>query len=289
MALECFGRSPNAEDLRMQTIPQLIPLVNWDLGPTEVHVWTTSLDVVPKVLSTFERILCSSEMESARRFRVKQHRNRFIAARGFVRTLLSHYLRINPAEPEFVYGPYGKPSLSTAFRESGLNFNLAHSENLAVIAVTQAGAIGVDVERIRPLADAGELVAQFFSARTRAAFQNLPLEQKPTAFFNLWTRKEAWLKATGEGIGSLLNVVEVSFLPDEPPRLLSLPREVQTLGPWVLHEFSPRPGFIAALAIAAHEAPLHCYCWDAGKAVENGSANSSRSRGINPRPPGLAG
>jgi 4'-phosphopantetheinyl transferase len=254
----------------MQTIPQTFALIDWDLGPADVHVWSASLEVATAALKSFEKILCAIEMERARRFRFEQHRTRFVAGRCLVRTLLSHYLHTEPAKLEFAYGPYGKPCLSGAFAKSHLNFNLAHSEDLAVFAITRAGAIGVDAERIRPLTGADELVARFFSERESAAFQDLPREQKAVAFFNLWTRKEAWLKATGEGIGHLLNVVEVSFLVGEPLRFLSLPRQPRTAASWILHDFSPRPGFVGALAISAQEASLHCYCWDDDAANRDG-------------------
>jgi 4'-phosphopantetheinyl transferase len=201
-------------------------------------------------------------MERAARFRFEQGRNRFVAARGFLRTLLSRYVPAEPAELEFVYGPFGKPSLAGNLTESGLNFNLAHSDNLALLAVTRIGAIGVDVERIEELRDSDALVAQFFSATERAAFHRLPREQKPPAFFNLWTRKEAWLKATGQGIGHLLNAVEVSFLPGEAARFLRLPGERQSPASWILHPLAPRVGFVGAMAISARNALFCGYHWD---------------------------
>jgi len=213
-------------------------------------------------LSAFEGILSSLELERARRFRFDLHRNRFVAGRGFMRTLLGRYLQTEPAKLEFSYNPHGKPFLSGAFAKSGLNFNLAHSENLALLAITRVGTVGVDVERIRPLTDADQIVANFFSARESAAFHNLPIEQKLAAFFNLWTRKEAWLKATGEGIGSRLNAVEVSFLPGDPARFLSLPEDPQNTVLWMLHNLEPAPGFAAALAIPARTTSLRCYNWD---------------------------
>ena len=246
----------------METIQAPCPLADWHLGPTDIHVWTTSLDLAPAVLNTFEATLSSSERERARRFRFDQPRNRFIAGRGLMRTLLGRYLETEPAKLELVCSPYGKPFLSGALVESWLNFNLAHSENLALLAVTRVGTIGVDVERIRPLTAADQIAAKFFSARENAAFHKLPLEQKPVAFFNLWTRKEAWLKATGEGIGGLLKAVEVSFLPGEPARFLSLPGEPQPTASWILHDLDPAPGFIAALAVRARTTPLRCWCWD---------------------------
>jgi 4'-phosphopantetheinyl transferase len=245
----------------MQTVLQPCPTIDWRLGPADVHVWAAALDVVPAVLDV-EGILSSAELERARRFRFDQPRNRFIAGRSLLRRLLGRYLQTDPAKLEFGQGACGKPFLAGAFADNRLNFNLAHSEDLAVLAMTRAGVIGVDVERIRPLSNADHLVARFFSARESAAFQNLPPEQKPVAFFNLWTRKEAWLKATGQGIGHLLKDVEASFLPGNPVRFLRLPGNEQATARWILHALEPAPGFVAALAISTQATPLRYYYWD---------------------------
>jgi 4'-phosphopantetheinyl transferase len=229
--------------------------------------------MAPAALSAFERILSSSELERARRFRLDQHRNRFITGRALMRTLLSQYLQTEPVKLEFLYNPYGKPFLSWASGGSALNFNLAHSENLALLAINRVGTIGVDVERIRPLNDLDQLSASFFSARESTVFHRLPLEQKQVAFFNLWTRKEAWLKATGEGIGHRLNRVEATFLPDDPARFLSLPGNPQTTGSWLLHDLEPPPGFAAALAAPSQAMPLRCFCWNE-EATEKMMTNS---------------
>jgi 4'-phosphopantetheinyl transferase len=117
------------------------------------------------------------------------------------------------------------------------------------------------VERVRALDDADELVARFFSPRETAAYRELPSDQRPIAFFNLWTRKEAWLKATGEGIAHSLNQVEVSFLPGEPTRLLRLPRASDALPNWNLHDLSPAPGFAAAVANTGTHTRLNCWRW----------------------------
>jgi 4'-phosphopantetheinyl transferase len=258
----------------MKKIRETRPPAGWRLRPGDIHVWTISLDMAAAGLAPFEKALSSSEMERARRFRFDQHRNRFIAGRGQMRTLLSRYLRAGPAELEFGHGPRGKPLLTGVLAEAGLNFNLAHSENLALLAVTRAGMIGVDVERIRPLTNASELAARFFSRRESAALDKLPPEQKPLAFFNLWTRKEAWLKATGEGIGHLLNAVEPTFLPGEPARFISLPADAQNAAPWILQDLQVAPGFVAAFAVCAQAGRLRCCCWDeeaAGKIVRQES------------------
>jgi len=246
----------------MKTIRGSRPPAGWRLSPADVHVWTISLDVASAVLDAFAAILSSSELERAQQFRSGQPRNRFIAGRAQMRTLLSRYLQTEPAKLEFGYGSGGKPFLSGAFAENGLNFNLTHSDNLALLAVTRAGMIGADIERIRPLTDADRLVDRFFSERESAAFHKLPAEQKPVAFFNLWTRKEAWLKATGAGIGHLLNAVEPSFLPGEAVRFISLPVDAQPMAPWMLHDLQPAPDFIAAMAVRAEVKLRRCCCWN---------------------------
>ncbi|HYG35495.1 MAG TPA: 4'-phosphopantetheinyl transferase superfamily protein, partial [Clostridia bacterium] len=138
----------------------------------------------------------------------------------------------------------------------------SHSEDLALVAVTRAGMVGVDVERVRPIEDADELVARFFSPREAETFKGLPLDQKPVAFFNLWTRKEAWLKATGEGISRSLHRVEVSFLPGEPAQLQSLPEDLTQNKSWALHDLAPAHGYAGALAVSTTNAQLSCWKWD---------------------------
>jgi 4'-phosphopantetheinyl transferase len=227
-----------------------------------VHVWAATLNLTPAALAASSTTLCAAEIERANRFRLMRDRNRFVAGRGLLRVLLSRYLQIEPREVKFSYGTHGKPSLGKVFAGSGLCFNLAHSHNLALLAVTTAGPVGVDVERIDPMADTRPLVARFFSARESAAFDRLPTDLKPAAFFNLWTRKEAWLKATGEGISHLLDQVEVSFAPGAPARLLSLPGDGRTAEEWDLYDLSPAPGFAAALAIATRSPRPCCWSWE---------------------------
>ena len=218
---------------------------------SEVHVWTASLGVSRSTLSEFASTLAPAELERAARFHFERDRHRFIAGRGLLRALLGRYLQEDPRALEFTYAPHGKPAVGGVFAGTGLEFNLAHCEELALIAITRTGALGVDLERVRKLDEAEALVDRFFSPRESAAFRALPEDQKPMAFFNLWTRKEAWLKATGEGIAHSLHRVEVSFLPGEPARLLRLPKDLQSGEPWELHDLAPAQGFAGALAVAA--------------------------------------
>jgi 4'-phosphopantetheinyl transferase len=141
---------------------------------------------------------------------------------------------------------------------------------MALLAISRRIAVGVDLERIVPLEDASELVSRFFSPRENAAFQKLTADEQPEAFFNLWTRKEAFLKATGEGIAQSLHLVEVSFLPGERTRLISLPEELAQSSKWQLHNLQPADGFAAALAVSREDVELQCWHFD--EPVENNTA-----------------
>lgn len=230
------------------------------LRPAETHVLALDLDRVTDLASA-RSLLSREEKARAARCYNDLHRNRFIAGRSFLRTVLGKYLGIKPGSILFTYGPNGKPELGAIAAESGLRFNLAHSENLALLALTTRAEVGTDIERVRPVPEAAELVRRFFSSRETAQFGELLPEQQSPAFFNLWTRKEALLKATGEGIAHSLRSVEVSFLPYEPARLLSVPPGIPAPGHWTLRELHPAPGFIAALVVASFPIHLRTFSW----------------------------
>jgi 4'-phosphopantetheinyl transferase len=227
-----------------------------------VHVWAALLDVAQPGQTAFEQTLASSELARAARFHFAEHRNRYIVAHGWLRQLLGGYLSIPAAAVEFDLGPQGKPVLAGPPNSSELQFNMTHSEGLALVAVASGIPVGIDVERIRALEDAGDLVARFFSTRESSEFKSLPDDQRPLAFFNLWTRKEAWLKATGEGITHLLDCVEVSFMPGAPARLLSLPDRFPSASNWTICDITPGPGFAAAVVAAGERGEFECRRWD---------------------------
>ena len=233
-----------------------VATITWPVSPgnpplagNEIHVWATTLAVAPPLIGKFESILAPDELARANRFKFPSLRNRYIAGRGALRSILAQYLEMNPAALRFQYLENGKPVFADASAGMGFHFNLAHTSDLALVAVTRIGPVGADVESVRPIKNVDELVARFFSKREDELFRRVATEQKPAAFFNLWTRKEALLKATGEGITRSLSLVEVSFLPGEPARLLAISGDAKAAGAWVLKEFSPAEGFAGAIAI----------------------------------------
>lgn len=240
--------------------------------PLDIHVWAASLDLPASLLQGLRLTLCPAEVRRADRFHFPEHCARFIAGRGLLRAVLGKCLGAEPGTLEFQYGKHGKPELTGQFAATGLQFNLAHCENLALIAVARNARIGIDVERVRVLTDAGELVTRFFSPRESAAFHALSTAQQPEAFFHLWTRKEAWLKATGLGISQYLAQLEVTFLPGAGARLVTLPESMGADEPWSLRELRPAKGFAAALCVQADIGEVNCWRWelsDIGQSAES--------------------
>ena len=226
------------------------------LSHDEVHVWAVALNPPPEKISVLVARLSREEQDRAQKFRFDQHRHRFIVGRGALRALLAGYVEVEPALLEFAYSARGKPSLTRGASE--IHFNLAHSDELALIAITRLGAVGVDVERVRPMPDGERIAERFFSAGELNSFRTVPAALRDAAFFNLWTRKEAWLKATGDGIAESLSKIEVAFLPDEAPRVRSIAGDAAAGAAWKLCALNPAEGFVGALAIQSPGARLSC-------------------------------
>ena len=235
------------------------PPVTLSLGSNEVHIWRTALDLDATEVQSLWQTLSADEQEKARRFHFQQDRERFIVARGLLRVILGRYLNAEPGHLRFCYSPLGKPSLSRGFGRETLRFNLSHSDGLALYAVTLGREVGVDLERLHPdLAD--EQIAQrFFSPHEVAQLNSLPPNLRQEAFFNCWTRKEAYIKARGEGLTLRLDQFDVSLAPGEPAALLDTKDDPQEASRWSLRELVPGPGYVAALAAEGYNWQLRCW------------------------------
>jgi 4'-phosphopantetheinyl transferase len=220
----------------------LSPPKDLTLLPDEVHVWRFHLDRTQLELEYLAASLSSDELTRANRFYFPEHRQHFIAGRGILRRILGGYLGIAPERVKFDYEPRGKPVLAEDLQHRGLLFNLSHSQNLALCAVNYTRQIGVDLEFVRPMSDVEALAQRFFLSREYDLMRSLPEDQKQKTFFRYWTCKEAYLKATGDGI-SQLEQIEIALTPTEPARLVKLPT-------WSLVELVPDNNYVAALAVA---------------------------------------
>jgi 4'-phosphopantetheinyl transferase len=224
-----------------------IDVVNWsrpayqvELAQNELHIWLAWLDVETQERTRLCSHLSEEEIARANRFVFPRDRDHFVVARGRLRELLGKYLHCAPNAVEFKTGRYGKPSLLDD-REQ-LRFNLSHSHGLALYGFCMGRELGIDTEKIRP-GFAGEGIAErYFSVMERRELAEVPKELRDTAFFLCWTRKEAYIKAHGDGLQIALDSFDVSLKPGEPETLRSVDSSR-----WSLRSFVPAPEFVAAI------------------------------------------
>jgi 4'-phosphopantetheinyl transferase len=242
--------------------------LEWPPGPAQpiltagqVHVWRSPLDLDGSVLDGLRMSLSDEELERAARFRFDEHRNRFIAARGVLRDILSKYLHQQARAIEFSYNAFGKPALK--LQGQGIQFNLSHSGALALFALSANMQLGVDVEQMRPGPADLAIAERFFSQSEVAALRALPTDIQSEAFFNCWTRKEAYVKALGGGLQIPLDSFDVSIAPGEPAVLHSVQEEGQK-DKWSLQALHPAPGYAAALVAEGHDWEIQCLRWVPG-------------------------
>jgi 4'-phosphopantetheinyl transferase len=233
------------------------------LGSSDVHVWRVSLDESPSELAHFQNTLDDDERSRADRFYFSRDRERFIVARGVLRALLGRYLDRSPESLSFSYSTHGKPALASEYGKDAIRFNLSHSQGTALYAVTRGRELGVDLEFIRGDLEAEQIADRFFSQREIVALRALPPALRKYAFFLCWTRKEAYIKARGEGLSMPLDQFDVSLIPGEPAALLSTQPDPNEALSWSLRNLTPASGYAAALATTGRDWTLSCWQWPA--------------------------
>jgi len=215
-----------------------------------VHIWRVSLHAGdPHALLP---LLSADEQARAGRFIFERDANAFIVAHASLRRILGEYLSVAPQSLHFLNGEYGKPAIAGP-PGAALEFNLSHSGDLALIAVSGRGPVGVDVERLDRRIEHLDLAEQFFSPAERAALRSLRAEAdaRTEGFFNAWTRKEAYLKATGHGITRGLHHFDVTLAPSEPAALLADRLDPAAVRRWRMAALSPGAGYAAAVVVAS--------------------------------------
>lgn len=216
----------------------------FQLDHARIEVWCLQLEVSSEILQQLGSLLSEDERCRASNFRFERHKSAFILSRGMLRALAARYLGIPGSEVRFEYGPNGKPALL----DSRVCFNISHTDRMALFAFTLDGLIGVDIERVRNVEDMLQIARRFFAPSEAESLLALPAELRQRAFFDCWTRKEAYLKATGEGLSRALSDFQVTTTERGEPTLL-IPTKSGGNGPgWVLRDLSVSPDFSAALA-----------------------------------------
>ena len=228
----------------------------YELSGRAVHIWPVWTHAPDAVVEQFQLLLAPDETDRAGRFRFVHLQQSFILARGALRVLLGRYLNTAPGRIQFSYGSKGKPALAGLNR---LQFNATHSGDLALFAFTMDCEIGVDVEQIRPMPDIEDVAKRFFCAEEAAELMSLPAGQREHSFFLCWTRKEAYIKATGDGLSTPLDAFRVTLRPGEPAAMVHLERDPIAAQNWTLQDVSPARGYAAALAYRDAPRPLETF------------------------------
>ena len=237
-----------------EAVPHLRPPAA--LGDADIHVWSIPLNVASASLDRSTPLLSADERVRAGRFRFERDRNRYIAARAALRTLLGLYTDCSADQIEFTYAKNGKPFIKR--ERGGLRpyFNISHSGSIALMAFCMSAEIGVDIEIVRDMPDAENIVRRFFAPEEAAQWMALPAELRTKGFFDCWTRKEAFVKALGDGLSMPLDEFQVEFGPGEPPTVRF--RQQNGRRAWSIFDVTPLSEYSAALAIPGAAWDLRC-------------------------------
>jgi 4'-phosphopantetheinyl transferase len=246
----------------------LFPSLSWSappqfplLGPDEVHIWCVVLDRPDSRVRNLRRTLAPDEQGRAERFHFRRDREQFIVARGMLRKIVGRYAGVEAHRLRFCYNSYGKPFIAEELNPSRVSFNLSHSQGLALLAVSRQRELGIDVEYVRPELVKEQVAEHFFSRREVAVLRALPAAVQAEAFFNCWTRKEAYVKARGQGLSLPLDEFDVSLTPGDAAALLSIRGDTHEASRWALHALHPAPNYIGALALEDQRRELKCRQW----------------------------
>jgi 4'-phosphopantetheinyl transferase len=237
------------------------PPSGYSLPSDEVHIWRAGLDWPPEAVDEWCRILPPEERKRADAFHFPADRTRHILGRAVSRLLIARCAGVEAASVRFEYGAKGKPQLAGALIHNSLNFNISHSGDYVLVAIAFQRCLGVDIERIRMDIDTGAIAKRFFSANECLALAGLPADLRHEAFFACWTRKEAYIKARGDGLSLGLHRFDVAFLPGQEPRLLETRHDPADASRWTLRDIDVGTSHKAALAAQGSEFRLQCWDW----------------------------
>ena len=223
------------------------------IAEREIQVWSLSLSVSSEAGEEFGRVLSADERERVARFRLPQLKERFTAAHGALRHLLGAYLGQSPGTIRFEYGAQGKPRI-----DSPLCFNMSHSDDRLVVAIAHGADIGIDIERCRANEQMEQIARDYFSPEEAGHVLSAPPAQRPRTFLSVWTRKEAFTKAVGCGLGCALTSFSISPLAHEPAPVVRLDESARHEEKWMTRGILKDPDYVAGLAY--HEpAVIRCH------------------------------
>jgi 4'-phosphopantetheinyl transferase len=252
------------------------------LPQDEVHVWRASLYQPQELFACLTHLLSVEERARADRFHFEADRKRCILARGVLRLLLGDCLGMPAEQLEFRYNEFGKPGLALSSLDHELRpsveFNVSHSGDLVLIALSRGRTLGVDIERMRMDVATEEIATRFFSPNECRDLATVAPDQRCEAFFACWTRKEAYLKARGDGLSLPLEQFDVSFLPGHDPRLIETRHDPAEAYRWTLHALEGGFGYKAALAVEGADWKLKCWEWPTAVGATSARRSASSTK-----------
>lgn len=239
------------------------PPVNLALGENEIHVWRASLDWSAIDVYQLQTTLAEDERNRAARFYFHKDREHYMACRGFLREILGRYLHVAPGEIRLSYGPYGKPQLGSSMCRRDISFNVSHSHGLALIAVASEREVGVDIEYVRQDVEIESIAEHFFAPSEKAVIRALTGHQQRETFYRCWTRKEAFLKARGDGMTCPLDQFEVSVEPGSSAVLPSAHADSRESARWSMQDLAIDAGYVATVAAEGQDWRVISWEWSA--------------------------
>lgn len=236
---------------RLETISPLLE--------NEVHVCRLDLDALTSNVDQWRRLLSPDEQIRAERYISATTRRSFVLTRGLLRLVLAGYLGAEAEQVTFRPSARDKPELGPPYSDSDIGFNVSHANGVSLLAFSRGRSLGVDVERVRPDLDIDSIARRFFSAHEQRELATLDRLERRVAFFRCWTRKEAYIKATGEGLALPLNQFDVSLVPQDTNALRATRPDRREASRWCIREIHAGTGYVAALCVAGHDWQLRSW------------------------------
>ena len=238
--------------------------ISWSslkVANNKVHVWHASLEQPSEVVQKLESFLSEEERQRAERFRYQEHQQAFVVSRGILRNLLNRYTGIQPEQIQFKYNVTGKPFLAGMESGTDLSFNLSHSGLLVLYAFCWGRQVGIDVECIRPMEEMDQVAEMNLSHREYRAYKRVSEQDRLKAFYNCWSRKEAFVKAIGDGMSLPMREIEVSLEAHRPAQLLSIQGSLEQANLWTMHDLKTWDGYAAALVVEGRDHTISHKQW----------------------------
>lgn len=218
------------------------------LAHNEIHIWLAELDQPMSTYHHLHNLLSIDEIKRAENYYRDREKKQFVLRHGILRNILSLYCDIPPAQIDFCYNYRGKPALREDNNRSNISFNLSFSGRFALFGICRCSPIGVDIEQMKNMADRQSIIERFFSPTDLACYNQLSENYKKEAFFAYWTRKEAFVKAIGDGLHYPLDEFDVAHAPGERAKLIRTMKRINNSSCWVIHDLKIAVGYAAAFA-----------------------------------------